>query len=441
MTRTHRRAWPATAALIFFGACSPEGNGNASDRSEPGAVSMIEGVSGPALPLGDAAAAGLSPEALSRVEPVMRAFVDDGRLPGVMTLVARGGEIVHWETVGMRDVESGDPLERDDIFRIFSMTKPVTSVAIMILVESGDVSLDDPVSKFIPAFGDVVVWQENGEPRPPEAPITIRHLLSHSGGLTYGIFADTPVDQAYLQSGLFQAASLEEYVAIVAGLPLVADPGTVWNYSVATDVLGRIVEIASGETFGEFLQSRIFGPLHMDDTAFWVPEEKRHRFTGRYALNDGALTLVDSPDDGDYSSPPPLESGGGGLASTASDYIRFAQMLLNEGELDGVRVLRPETVRAMRTNVLPDAATPIAIPGWFSPGYGFGLGFATVLDASATPEPDNFGLFRWGGLANTFFWIDPETEVIAMVWTQMDPFLIHGLDRRFQELVFQALEH
>ena len=321
------------------------------------------------------------------------------------------------------------------------MTKPLTSVAVMILVEEGAVALDDPVSKFIPAFADVTVLNDTGERVKPARPMTVEHLLTHTSGLTYGFFGDSPVDRIYNQSGFFtQADGLDDFAQRVAALPLLASPGDRWNYGVSTDILGRVVEVASGQSFDAFLQERIFDPLDMTDTSFVVPSEKRNRFTAHYARRDGTLQMIDSPVDGQYTEPPRWLSGGGGLASTASDYIRFAQMLLQDGELDGVRILTPETVRTMRSNRLPGALVPIQLGAYLSPGYGFGLGFAVVVDADASPEPDNDGVFRWAGAANTFFWIDPAAELIGMVWTQFNPFAAYDIEREFQTLVYEALK-
>ena len=346
----------------------------------------------------------MSADGLARIGPAMQAYVDDGRVAGVMTMVARRGHVAHWEAAGMRDVDAGDPLEADDIFRIYSMTKPITSVATMILMEEGGLSLDDPVSRFIPPFADVTVLTEDGERVPPDGPVTIEHLLTHTSGLTYGLFGDTPVDRLYNQSGFFVAAQgLEDFAGRVAGLPLLASPGDRWNYSVSTDILGRVIEVVSGQSFDAFLQERILNPLGMDDTAFVVAAGKQDRFTANYARPDGALRMIDSPADGQYTRTPAWLSGGGGLTSTASDYVRFAQMLLQDGQLDGVRILQPETVQMMRANRLADALVPIQLGTYLSPAYGFGLGFAVVVDAEASPEPDNDGVFRWAGAANTYF--------------------------------------
>ena len=430
----HRSAQLA-ALLVALAASTAAGQPTA----DPGGATTLPADAG--LPAASPENAGMSSEGLARIGPAMQAYVDDGRLAGVMTMVARRGQVVHWEAAGMRDVAAGNPLEPDDVFRIYSMTKPLTSVAVMILVEEGAVALDDPVSKFIPAFADVTVLNDAGERVEPARPMTVEHLLTHTSGLTYGFFGDSPVDRIYNQSGFFtQADGLDDFAQRVAALPLLASPGDRWNYGVSTDILGRVVEVASGQSFDAFLQERIFDPLDMTDTSFVVPSEKRNRFTAHYARSDGTLQMIDSPIDGQYTEPPRWLSGGGGLASTASDYIRFAQMLLQDGELDGVRILTPETVRTMRSNRLPDALVPIQLGTFLSPGYGFGLGFAVVVDADASPEPDNDGVFRWAGAANTFFWIDPAAELIGMVWTQFNPFAAYDLEREFQTLVYEALE-
>ena len=392
------------------------------------------------LPAAGPGEVGMSAAGLARIGPAMRVYVDDGRLAAVMTMVARRGRVVHWEATGPRDISAGDPLERDDIFRIFSMTKPVTSVAVMILVEEGKVALDDPLSKFVPEFADAQVLTDAGDRVAADGPVTVEHLLTHTSGLTYGFFGDSAVDRLYNQEHpLDRAEDLADFARRVAELPLVADPGTRWNYSVSTDVLGRVVEVAAGQAFDAFVAARILEPLGMDDTSFRPPVEKRDRFVASYARVDGRLVATDSPVDGDYT-PPPFPSGGGGLTSTASDYIRFAQMLLEGGSLDGVRILAPETVALMRANRLPDALVPIELGAFLSPGYGFGLGFAVMVDADASPEPDHDGVFRWAGAANTFFWIDPEAELVGMVWTQFMPFAAYDLEREFQTLVYEALE-
>ena len=431
------------ALLIAFAACGPAAVSDAPPPVSEAAVDSVPAGASPAagLPTASPDAVWMSADGLARIDSAVQAYIDDGRVAGVMTMVARRGHVVHWAATGMRDLDAGDPLEPDDIFRIYSMTKPITSVAVMSLVEDGAISLDDPVSKFIPAFADVTVLADEGERVAPGGPITIEHLLTHTSGLTYGFFGDSPVDRLYNESGFFaQSEGLDDFARRVAALPLLASPGERWNYGVSTDILGRVVEVASGQSFDAFLQERILGPLDMDDTAFVVPAEKRSRFTANYQRADDALQMTDSPEDGQYTRPPAWLSGGGGLASTASDYIRFAQMLLQDGALDDVRILAPETVAMMRSNRIPDALVPIQLGTYLSPGYGFGLGFAVAVDAEATPEPDNTGVFRWAGAANTFFWIDPEAELIGMVWTQFQPFTAYDLEREFQTLVYEAID-
>ena len=407
----------------------------------PAALAQSSAPDDAGLPTASPGSVGMSADALARIGPAMQAYVDDGRLAAVMTMVARRGQVVHWEAVGTRDTATGDPVERNDIFRIYSMTKPVTSTAVMMLVEEGKVALDDPVSKFVPEFADVKVLADGGERVAADGPMTVQHLLTHTSGLTYGFFGDSAVDRLYNQSNpLTLAEDLEDFGRRVAELPLIASPGARWNYSVSTDILGRVVEVASGQAFDAFVEERILDPLGMGDTAFWVSEEKRGRFMANYARLGGNLVVADSPVDGQYTRPPAFPSGGGGLTSTASDYIRFAQMLLEGGSLDGVRILAPETVAKMRLNHLPDALVPIELGAFLSPGYGFGLGFAVMVDAAASPEPDNDGVFRWAGAANTFFWIDPEAELVGMVWTQFMPFAAYDLEREFQTLVYEAME-
>ena len=436
MTPTSKRSTLLLfAVLAGAAACAPA---EVADEPAPAAPAPAETAG---LPTGRPESAGMSADGLARIRPAMQAHVDDGGFAGIMTLVARRGQVVHWDAVGWRDAQARDPLEPDDIFRIYSMTKPITSVATMILVEEGAVALDAPVATYIPEFAAVEVLTASGERVAPDRPITIEHLLTHTSGLTYGFFGDAPVDRLYNESGFFtRAKGLDDFVRQAAALPLLASPGDRWNYGISTDVLGRVVEVASGQSFDAFLRARILEPLGMDDTAFVVPANKRDRFTAHYVLEDGALELVDSPVDGEYTRDPAWLSGGGGLTSTASDYIRFAQMLLQEGQLGDVRILAPETVRMMRANRLPEAMVPIQLGGYLSPGYGFGLGFAVLVDAASSPEPDNDGVFRWAGGANTFFWIDPAADLIGMVWTQLNPFAAYDFEREFQTLVYDAID-
>ena len=373
---------------------------------------------------------GLSSAALERIGPAMQELVDAGRTAGVMTLVARSGTVVHWEARGWR-VLGEDPLERDDVFRIYSMTKPVTSVAVMMLVEEGRLSLDTPLADVIPAFRGQQVWDE-GRLRPPASPILIRHLLTHTAGLGYGDIGRTPVDSLYRAAALGvwgTAGDLEETVDAIASLPLIFDPGTRWSYSLGVDVLGRVVEVVSGQPLDDFFRARILEPLGMEDTDFWVPPARLDRFAAVYGPSSEGLRMIESQVDGQHTRPAVWLSGGGGLTSTASDYLRFAQMLLNEGELDGVRLLRPETVRLMRSNQLPDELVPIPIGGG---GQGFGLGFAVSMDEHA-------GSYRWLGIAGTYFWIDPSEDLIVFAWNQLRPSGGAPLERIMSEIVYDAL--
>jgi CubicO group peptidase (beta-lactamase class C family) len=387
---------------------------------------------GPAITQGAPESVGFSSDGIDRIGPAMQELIDAERTAGIMTLVARQGTVVHWEANGWR-VLGEDPLERTDVFRIYSMTKPVTSTAVMMLIEEEVIGLDDPLSLYLPDFGGVQVY-DGGALRDATREITIRDLLRHTSGLTYGIFADTPVDRMYQaefggvlnpQSGL----ALEELASGIAELPLLADPGTVWNYSLSTDVLGRVVEVTSGMSLREFFRTRIFEPLDMHETDFHVAPERLDRLTAVYRPGEGGLQLMDSPVDGLFTKEATWYSGGGGLTSTAMDYLRFAQMLLNEGELEGVRILDPESVREMTRDQLPEGHGPIAL----SPTDGFGLGFA-VSTTGDTP-----GIYWWAGVRNTWFWIDPVEEIVAFAWTQLDPFGGVPVNPIMRELVYEAL--
>ena len=372
---------------------------------------------------------GLSSEVLARIGPAMQDFVDRGRTAGVVTLVSRRGEIAHWDARGWR-VRGKDPLEPNDIFRLYSMTKPVTSVAAMMLVEDGLISLNDKVGDVIPSFADVRVYQDMGSRR-PHRPMRIRHLLTHTSGLSYG-FGSSRVDSMY--NAMFDKKSgdpepdLREWADSLASLPLVDDPGDRWNYSLSTDLLGHVIEVVSGQTLDRFLRERIFDPLGMHDTGFHVPEAKQDRFTALYRPAGKDLKVDDSPTDGSYSRPPAWLSGGGGLVSTAGDFLRFCRMLLGGGELDGVRLLQPETVRLMTRNQLEEDLLPVL----GIPGMGFGLGFA--VPAGGEDE------IYWGaGVANTYFWIDPAEEIVAFAWTQLQPFGAATVDRLLRRIVYEAI--
>lgn len=381
-------------------------------------------------------AVGISSSRLDRMQTRMNAYVDEGRTAGILTMVARRGQTVHFETHGMRDKENGLKMEHDTIFRIYSMTKPITSVAVMMLFEEGHFQLNDPVHRYIPAFKDIQVYDEtadNGSNTVQSArPVTIRDLLTHTSGLTYGVFGNSPVDIMYREAGILRPdQDLESMVDALGKIPLIHQPGTKWNYSVSTDVLGYLVEVVSGQPFGDFLEDRIFGPLGMKDTGFEVPKNDLNRFANNYRYTpEGELVLQDGAEDSRFAGPITFYSGGGGLVSTAQDYFRFAQMLLNGGELDGKRLLGLKTVELMAMNHLE---------GEWAPGRGFGLGVSVVTDVAKTQQLGTEGTYGWSGLAKTYFFIDPEEELIAMVWTQLFIDGAFPLADEFATGVYQAI--
>ena len=395
---------------------------------------------------------GVSAEGLERIRPVMQGYVDDGRIAGFLTVVARRGKIVHFETIGMGDIENNKPMEADTIFRIHSMSKPITSVAVMVLYEEGHFQLDTPVSDFIPEFKDMKVYNEDQtEILDVKREITIKHLLTHTAGLTYG-WGGGPVDKRYRESNIFEPGStLADMAKKLSAIPLVHEPGERWTYGVSVDVLGYLVEVVSGMPFEKFLQTRLFEPLGMVDTAFSVPVEKLDRFAALYELNKEGEMKGDKEKEkgmkGDKKEKMRLErvekdprlasgeirffpGGGGALVSTAADYMRFCQMLLNGGELDGVRILDKKTVELMR---YPHHE------GWF------GLGFAVVNDKESEDTddkepkdtPESIGSYSWGGAAGTLFWIDPEKELIGLLMTQISD--VSSSHHQFKVLTYQAL--
>ncbi len=381
---------------------------------------------GQGLPMTVPEKVGVSAERLGRIRPVMKGYVDKGQVSGFLTVVARHGKIVHFETIGMRDVENSKPIEPDTIFRIYSMSKPITSVAVMMLYEEGHFQLTTPVSKFIPEFENMKVYNEDQtEVLDAKKKITVKHLLMHTAGLTYG-WGNKPVDARYREAKIREPGStLVDMVKKLGDIPLVHEPGEKWTYSVSTDVLGYFVEVVSGMPFEEFLQTRLFKPLGMVDTAFSVPPEKVDRFAALYRHNrrEGLMKRVggDAPLANDEFTFFP--SGGGGLVSTAADYMRFSQMLLNGGELDGVRILGKKTVELMRYPHHED---------WF------GLGFSVVTRKNPPNTLDSVGNFSWGGAAATTFWIDPQEELVGLLMTQLlnnrYPF-----QQQFKVLTYQAL--
>jgi CubicO group peptidase (beta-lactamase class C family) len=383
---------------------------------------------------------GFSPDRLERIHTVMQRYVDQRTLAGMVTLVARHGSVIHFEKFGMQDIEANKPMELDTIFRIYSMTKPITSVALMMLFEHGLVRLTDPVTKFMPGFNKVKVFINESKLADLEREITIHDLLTHTAGLSYGDDEDSPVDGLYRQADLFNSdITLAEMIQRIAHLPLVHQPGQVWRYSVATDVVGYLVEMISDMSLAEFFEEKIFRPLGMEDTAFSVPPDKIDRFATLYGKTEkGALEVIDTATGGDYFNVR-LYSGGHGLVSTTADYLRFAQLVLNKGELDGVRLLGPKTVELMTTNHLPPALMPIAMGEEQMPGFGFGLGFSAMMDVAQSGMMGSVGLHGWGGWANTHFWVDPQEQLIGILMLQYVPSGTHPVTNDFRTLVYQAL--
>ncbi len=387
--------------------------------------------------------AAFSEQRLGRIGPFFERYLEKDKLPGVITLVAHRGEVVHFQTSGFADLESRTPLQDDSIFRIYSMTKPIVGAALMTLFEEGRFQLSDPVSRYIPEFQGLKVDSAPDDGQltleDPVRGMTIRDLMTHTSGLTYGFFSQSDVDTLYQESNVLdQAGTLKDMIEKLAGLPLRQQPGSLFHYSVSVDVQGYLIEVLSGQSLDIFLKERIFDPLRMTDTGFYVPQEKLSRLTTVYGPpRDGEtqIRVVDHPSQSPYTRPPTFLSGGGGLVSTASDYLRFCRMLLNRGELEGVRIVAPRTVDLMTRNHLPEAVRERGP----DVGTGFGLNFAVVDDPVRTGTLGSRGEYFWGGLASTIFWIDPEQEVIAILLTQFIPSGTYPLREQFRTLVYQAL--
>jgi CubicO group peptidase (beta-lactamase class C family) len=412
---------------------------------------------GRSLPTVEPDKVGLSPERLQRIGEVFQQEIDQGKLPGAIVLIARRGEVAYFESFGARDPVSAAPMPKDAIFRIYSMTKPLVSVAAMILMEEGRLQLADPVSKFLPEFAELQVSVPSTDAYgkvtyglvPAERPITVQDLLRHTAGLAYGeLTANAAVQEAYAGIGVYKpdglpfeardVAPAEEIVGL-AKAPLVHQPGTVWEYSLASDVLGRVVEKASGMRLGDFLEERLFTPLGMVDTGFAVPEADMARLAEPLATDPatgGPNRLID------VSAPPANDSGGAGAVSTASDYALFAQMLLNGGELNGAQILSPTTVRLMASEHLGSRIEAPVTPGELllgTPGYTFGLGFAVREEPGIAAIPGSQGEFMWAGYGGTFFWIDPEQELVGVLMTQAPGPSRAYYRRHIKQLVYQAI--
>ena len=395
---------------------------------------------------------GFDPDRLARIDRYLRAYVDDGRLPGWLVSVSRAGKVVHLSSYGSRDVEAGLPVTADTLWRLYSMTKPVTSVAAMMLYEEGAFELTDPVSDFIPSFAGLRVFEAGSDLKqvtvPVAGPVTIWHLLTHTAGLTYGFMRAHPVDALYRArgfewgqpKGFDMAAACDAW----ADVPLLFQPGAEWNYSVATDVLGRVVEVASGQSLDAFFRTRVFAPLGMTATGFHIAEEDEERLARLYVPRPGGGITPATGMGAVRTRPVRYLSGGGGLVGTAGDYHRFLRMLLGRGAVDGVRLLGSRTVDFMTRNHLPGGAdmetfgrrlfaeTPFE-------GTGFGLGFSVVDDPVALRGLASRGEYGWGGAASTAFWVDPAEEITVMFFTQLLPSSTYALRGALRGLVAQAL--
>lgn len=406
--------------------------------------------------LSKAESVGLSSTRLKNIGMSLQRLVDDQKISGSVSLLARKGKVVHFEARGLDDISTNKAMTNDAIFRLYSQTKPITGVAIMMLFEEGRFLLSDPISKYLPEFGNMRVYtgDENGVMQTePARPITIHHLLTHTSGLTYD-FIDTPLADEYKKAGVFGAASqsslgsLEEWTKALAKQPLVSQPGEQWNYSVSMDVLGRLVEVVSGKSFRAFLQERILAPLEMVDTDFYVPSEKLNRFTVLHMpAQEGGLKPIDVPQTSPFAALPNIEMGGSGLVGTVSDYYKFAQMLANRGEYKGRHLLGRKTVEFMMSNHMTpnlrvDPLSRISSDtneikrNW---GIGFGLTGSVVTNSAISGLPVSVGTFGWGGAATTMFWVDLEEQMVGIVHTQLFPSGSQPVGELMQLSSYQAL--
>ena len=411
-------------------------------------VLLGSGLSAQHLPSASPESVGMAPDRIARIHKAMQGFVDRKEVGGVVTLVAREGKLVDVHAVGFQDVEGKKPMRTDTIFRIASMTKPITSVAVMMLYEEGKLLLTDPVSRYIPSFkGQRVVGKEPGTTVPAQRDITVRDLLAHRSGITYGFLNFSTVGNTYRSTGVSDGltvtpVTLAENIDKLAAVPLVSQPGTEFNYSLSTDVLGRLVEVVSGMSFDAFLKQRILDPLGMRDTSFEVADAKWSRFATVYAPEANGIRPMKDPEqfgntfmspNAYYKAPKKYFSGGAGLTSTIADYSRFAQMLLNGGELNSARLLSPKTVELMASDHTSDVP-PSPIIG---PGGQFGLGFKVTTNLGASQALGSEGIFGWSGIYGTNFWVDPKERLIAIVMVQRYPG--SPIAASFQPLVYQAI--
>lgn len=394
---------------------------------------------------------GLDPTRLRYLDEHIQRYVDSGRLAGATAIVARAGSVGHVSVYGHADRERGVPMDLDTIFRIYSMTKPITSIALMQLYERGLVQIDDPVHRYIPEWENLRVYVMGSGPgmvtKPTSRPMTVRDLLSHQSGLTYGFLERTNVDALYRAKGIGQVetrGTLRDMIEALAALPLEFSPGDAWNYSVATDVCGYLVEVISGQRFDRYLQANIFDPLGMTDTGFHVPPEKAHRLAANYGVDGAGIRLIDDPAKSPYLSEPTFFSGGGGLVSTLQDYLVFCTTLINGGELGGERIIGSKTLELMTSNHLPEGKdlAAHAVGRWAEStfaGIGFGLGFSVTLDPAKSALSGTPGEYAWGGAASTAFWIDPMEELVFIFMTQLMPSSHYNIRRELRAIVYSAL--
>ena len=393
---------------------------------------------------------GMSSQRLALIDPLMENYIHNNQLPGILTLLQRQGKVVHLGKFGMMDIEAKKPMREDALFRIYSMTKPIVSIALMMLFEEGLLSLKDPLTRYVPEFSKTKVHMGTGSLGPDlveqNPAITIHHLLTHTAGLSYGWFFDTPVEDLYRQiiPNIFhREQTLDEVVREIAKLPLVFQPGTQWRYSFATDILGYVVQVIADMPLAEYLQERIFEPLEMVDTSFHVPENKLERLAQIYVSEELYNPRISKPSDvgliGDVTIPTNGPSGGAGLISTLSDYLNFCNCLLDNGQYQGGRLIGRKTLEWMTSNHIPEKMMPLNI-GPFPLDSGFGLGFRVTRSLGEARSLKSAGEYGWAGAAQTLFWIDPSEEFIGLFMTQHMPVEPYPVTERFQNLAYQAIE-
>ncbi len=392
------------------------------------------------LPRAAPESVGMSGEKLKQVDVIVNRLIGEKKLAGATVAIVRRGKVVHQGAYGMMDLAAKKPMREDAVFRIYSMSKAITSAALMILYDEGKFGLDDPVSKYLPEFEGVKVYRAGGNVKPQRG-MTVRDLLRHTSGLTYGFFGNHPVDQQYRRSGV---ASFDQDLATftrkLSRLPLMYEPGEDWIYSYSVDVQGRLIEVLSDMRFDEFLQARIFDPLDMKDTGFHVPKEKAHRLAQYYSFDaQGGFRVLDEVSSSAYLKPRKWLSGGGGLASTTRDYLRFLTMIQNGGKLGDARILRQKTARMMVKNHVPASAMPIAFGDEKRAGVGFGLGFSVRVAMSDWDPAGRVGEYGWGGLASTHYWVSPKDELIVVTMEQTAPYSFL-LEWELKKAIYDAIE-